>query len=97
MASPLGKGTVSKRTVELTSQVSPFHYKKTNKVTFLIIDSPDHHLILGYSWLAQHVPLISWKQVEILKSSDYCQTHCLTMPYLATTVECPCREMPPVP
>uniref|UniRef100_A0A8B9RNS1 Uncharacterized protein n=1 Tax=Astyanax mexicanus TaxID=7994 RepID=A0A8B9RNS1_ASTMX len=34
---------------------------------FLIIESPDHPVILGYSWLAQHDPLISWKQGEILK------------------------------
>uniref|UniRef100_A0A3B1ID85 Gypsy retrotransposon integrase-like protein 1 n=1 Tax=Astyanax mexicanus TaxID=7994 RepID=A0A3B1ID85_ASTMX len=83
---PLGKGTVSKQTVEIPLQVGLFHQET---ISFLIIESPDHPIILGFSWLAQHNPQISWKHGEIIKWSNYCYDHCLTIPCLATTVESP--------
>uniref|UniRef100_A0AAR2KLN8 CCHC-type domain-containing protein n=1 Tax=Pygocentrus nattereri TaxID=42514 RepID=A0AAR2KLN8_PYGNA len=83
---PLGTGTVTKQTPDIDLQVGLFHREK---ISFFLVDSPDHPIILGYTWLAKHDPVISWKHGEILKWSNYCQDHCLDLPCRATTIESP--------
>ncbi|KAI2645331.1 Transposon Tf2-6 polyprotein [Labeo rohita] len=70
---PLGTGRIEHTTGDLTLHTEP-HHKET--IRFFIITSPRTPLILGYPWLHQHEPSISWSEAIITHWSSRCQPHC---------------------
>uniref|UniRef100_A0A3B3DGY8 Gypsy retrotransposon integrase-like protein 1 n=1 Tax=Oryzias melastigma TaxID=30732 RepID=A0A3B3DGY8_ORYME len=46
-------------------------------LSFHIITSPEHPLILGYSWLMRHNPHIDWSSGEVLGWGSSCPSKCL--------------------
>ncbi|KAL0173533.1 hypothetical protein M9458_029501, partial [Cirrhinus mrigala] len=70
---PLGTGRIEHTTGDLTLHTEP-HHKET--IRFFIITSPRTPLILGYPWLHQHEPTISWSEATITHWSSRCQPHC---------------------
>ncbi|KAL0204491.1 hypothetical protein M9458_002509, partial [Cirrhinus mrigala] len=69
---PLGKGRVEHTTDDLTLCLEP-HHQET--IHFFIISSPHTPLILGYPWLNQHEPVISWSAGTIARWSPHCKQH----------------------
>ncbi|KAK3510927.1 hypothetical protein QTP70_027099, partial [Hemibagrus guttatus] len=71
-------------------QVGLFHQET---ITFYVIDSPRHEIILGYPWLSVHDPVISWHHGEITHWSQFCFSYCLDNTIikscLTTSVESP--------
>ncbi|KAK3560394.1 hypothetical protein QTP86_008482 [Hemibagrus guttatus] len=55
---PIGDG-IRHQTLPMQLQVGLFHWET---ITFYVIDSPRHEIILGYPWLSVHDPVISWYQ-----------------------------------
>ncbi|KAK3512014.1 hypothetical protein QTP70_027615 [Hemibagrus guttatus] len=55
---PIGDG-IFQQTLPMQLQVGLFHWET---ITFYLIDSPRHEIILGYPWLSVHDPVISWYQ-----------------------------------
>ncbi|KAK3507486.1 hypothetical protein QTP70_026910, partial [Hemibagrus guttatus] len=55
---PIGDG-ICHQTLPMQLQVGLFHRET---ITFYVIDSPCHEIILGYPWLSVHDPVISWYQ-----------------------------------
>ncbi|KAK3561315.1 hypothetical protein QTP86_030620, partial [Hemibagrus guttatus] len=55
---PIGDG-IRHQTLPMQLQVGLFHRET---ITFYVIDSPRHEIILGYPWLSVHNPVISWYQ-----------------------------------
>ncbi|KAK3538042.1 hypothetical protein QTP70_027395 [Hemibagrus guttatus] len=55
---PIGDG-IRHQTLPMQLQVGLFHRET---ITFYVIDSPHHEIILGYPWLSVHDPVISWYQ-----------------------------------
>jgi hypothetical protein len=43
----------------------------------MIIKSPQVPVVLVFSWLQQHKPLIDWTDGPIMRWSLFCHTHCL--------------------
>ncbi|KAK3550602.1 hypothetical protein QTP70_000679 [Hemibagrus guttatus] len=86
---PIGEG-IRHQTLPMQLQVGLFHRKT---ITFYVIDSPRHEIILGYPWLSVHDPVISWYQGEITHWSQICFSHCLgntvIKSCLTTSVESP--------
>ncbi|KAK3557354.1 hypothetical protein QTP70_026572 [Hemibagrus guttatus] len=86
---PIGDG-IRHQTLPVQLQVGLFHWET---ITFYVIDSPHHEIILGYPWLSVHDPVISWYQDEITHWSQFCFSHCLNntiiKPCLTTSVESP--------
>ncbi|KAI2665820.1 Transposon Tf2-6 polyprotein [Labeo rohita] len=70
---PLGSGRINHTTDDLTLLIKPSHQET---IRFFIITSPQTPLILGYPWLNQHEPTISWTQGIITHWSSHCQQHC---------------------
>ncbi|KAL0147695.1 hypothetical protein M9458_057004 [Cirrhinus mrigala] len=70
---PLGSGRIDHTTNDLTLRIKPRHQET---IRFFIISSPQSPLILGYPWLNQHEPTISWAGGIITRWSPYCQQHC---------------------
>ncbi|KAK3557809.1 hypothetical protein QTP86_002691 [Hemibagrus guttatus] len=70
---PIGDG-IRHQTLPVQLQVGLFHRET---ITFYLIDSPRHEIILGYPWLSVHDPVISWYQGEITHWSQFCFSHCL--------------------
>ncbi|KAK3506575.1 hypothetical protein QTP70_009901 [Hemibagrus guttatus] len=86
---PIGDG-IRHQTLPMQLQVGLFHRET---ITFYVIDSPRHEIILGYPWLSVHDPVISWYQDEITHWSQFCFSHCLgntvIKSCLTTSVESP--------
>ncbi|KAK3523680.1 hypothetical protein QTP70_008614 [Hemibagrus guttatus] len=86
---PIGDG-IRHQTLSMQLQVGLFHRET---ITFYVIDSPRHEIILGYPWLSVHNPVISWYQGEITHWSPFCFSHCLgntvIKSCLTTSVESP--------
>ncbi|KAL0147487.1 hypothetical protein M9458_057202 [Cirrhinus mrigala] len=70
---PLGSGRIDHTTDDLTLLIEPAHQET---IRFFIISSPQSPLILGYPWLNQHEPTISWAQGTITHWSSHCRQHC---------------------
>ncbi len=84
----IGKG-ITHQTKTLALQVGTLHKES---ITFYIIDSPKHEVVLGYPWLYTHDPDISWHQGELTHWSSFCMNHCITakpQSCLTTSVESP--------
>ncbi|KAL0154021.1 hypothetical protein M9458_050680 [Cirrhinus mrigala] len=69
---PLGTGRIEHTTGDLTLHTEPQHKEI---IRFFIITSPRTPLILGYPWLHQHEPTISWSEATITHWSSRCQPH----------------------
>ncbi|KAK3511603.1 hypothetical protein QTP70_011262 [Hemibagrus guttatus] len=86
---PIGD-SILQQTLPMQLQVGLFHQET---ITFYVIDSPCHEIILGYPWLSVHDPVISWHHGEITHWSQFCFSHCLNntivKPCLTTSVESP--------
>jgi len=71
-------------------QVGLFHQET---ITFYVLDSPCHEIILGYPWLSVHDPVISWQHGEIIHWSQFCFSNCLsntiTKSCFTTSIESP--------
>ncbi|KAK3543934.1 hypothetical protein QTP70_031846 [Hemibagrus guttatus] len=86
---PIGDGIIQ-QTLPMQLQVGLFHQET---ITFYVIDSPRHEIILGYPWMSIHDPVISWHHGEITHWSQFCFSHCLDNTIikscLTTSVESP--------
>ncbi|KAK3571296.1 hypothetical protein QTP86_005932 [Hemibagrus guttatus] len=86
---PIGDSIVQ-QTLPMQLQVGLFNQET---ISFYVIDSPHHDIILGYPWLSVHDPVISWHHGEITLWSQFCFSHCLDnttiKSCLITSVESP--------
>lgn len=65
---------VTDETPPLSLSMSGNH---NESISFLIIDSPQYPLILGYPWLCKHNPQMDWVTGKVLAWSLACQSSCL--------------------
>ncbi|KAL0177165.1 hypothetical protein M9458_026059, partial [Cirrhinus mrigala] len=72
---PLGSGKIRYTTDNIHLQIEPSHRET---IRFFVITSPQTPVILGYPWLNQHGPSVSWATRTITHWSPYCQEHCLS-------------------
>lgn len=72
---PLGEGRIQDTTEEIKLHVGTLH---TEIISFYVIQSPHHPIILGHPWLHAHNPHISWKEGQIIHWDASCQNRCLT-------------------
>ncbi len=49
----------------------------TEIITFLLMDSPLAHIVLGHPWLVQHNPRVDWSSNSISTWSERCYESCL--------------------
>ncbi len=79
-------------------QVGLFHLET---ISFYVIDSPRHKVILGYPRLSVHDPVISWHHGEITQWSQFCHSYCLSSivakTCLSTSVESPSSKPVTIP
>lgn len=71
---PIGEGRVLSVTEEVKLQIGTLH---SEHITFYVIPSPNHTVILGLPWLRRHNPHISWREGQITQWDPTCQNHCL--------------------
>ncbi len=85
----IGDG-INHQTQPLQLHIGLFHQEA---ISFYVIDSPRHEIILGYPWLSVHDPVFSWHHGELTHWSRFCQTHCMhsaiIKPCLTTSIESP--------
>ncbi|KAI2649284.1 Retrotransposon-derived protein PEG10 [Labeo rohita] len=72
---PLGTGKIRHTTDNVHLQIEPSHRET---IRFFVITSPQTPVILGYPWLNQHGPTVSWATRTITHWSPYYQEHCLS-------------------
>uniref|UniRef100_A0AAZ3RXE9 CCHC-type domain-containing protein n=1 Tax=Oncorhynchus tshawytscha TaxID=74940 RepID=A0AAZ3RXE9_ONCTS len=83
---PLGSGVVREATVPLDMVTQGGHKEQ---ISLFLIDSPAFPVVLGIPWLAQHNPVISWRQGALKGWSEECSGRCIGVAVGATTVESP--------
>uniref|UniRef100_A0A8C7F393 CCHC-type domain-containing protein n=1 Tax=Oncorhynchus kisutch TaxID=8019 RepID=A0A8C7F393_ONCKI len=83
---PLGSGVVREAPVPLDMVTQGSHKEK---ISLFLIDSPAFPVVLGIPWLAQHNPVISWRQGALKGWSEECSGRCIGVAIGATTVESP--------
>ena len=88
---PIGSGAVTHHTVSVQLRVGALHQET---LPFLVIDSPDLQVVLGYPWLRNHNPSIAWDQGEITAWGKDCFNRCFTLPCHTTQVESPAHLEP---
>nr|XP_055051762.1 retrotransposon-derived protein PEG10 [Misgurnus anguillicaudatus] len=49
----------------------------TEKISFLITDSPQTPIVLGHTWLHKHNPRIDWRLGSVVSWSEECHLSCL--------------------
>ncbi|KAK3534394.1 hypothetical protein QTP86_014422 [Hemibagrus guttatus] len=85
---PIGGGYLTHQTELLEFQVGLFHWEH---LAFYVTSSPANPVILGFPWLRQHDPQISWHMGELVRWSATCLSKCLhkpvSRPCLASVVE----------
>ena len=74
-------GQVTHHTTPINLQVSGNH---SEMIKFLLIESPQVPVVLGFSWLQRHNPPIDWSTGAIVGWSPFCHTHCLKSPLPAS-------------
>ncbi|KAK3507663.1 hypothetical protein QTP70_032599, partial [Hemibagrus guttatus] len=72
---PIVGGYLTHQTALLELRVGLFHWEM---LAFHVISSPANPVILGFLWLLQHDPRISWAKGELLQWSPRCTEQCLT-------------------
>ncbi|KAK3545186.1 hypothetical protein QTP70_001764 [Hemibagrus guttatus] len=80
---PIGGGSLTHQTKLLEFQVGLFHWEH---LAFYVTSSPASPVILGFPWLRQHDPQISWHTGELVRWSATCLSKCLHEP-VASVVE----------
>uniref|UniRef100_A0A8K9WXI5 Gypsy retrotransposon integrase-like protein 1 n=1 Tax=Oncorhynchus mykiss TaxID=8022 RepID=A0A8K9WXI5_ONCMY len=83
---PLGSGVIREATVPLDMVTQGDHKEQ---ISLFLIDSPAFPVVLGVPWLAQHNPVISWRQGALKGWSEECSGRCRGVAVGATTVESP--------
>ena len=67
-------GEVTHSTVSIQLRVSGNH---SETIQFLLIASPHVPVVIEFSWLQKHNPVIDWTTSSILGWSHFCHSHCL--------------------
>uniref|UniRef100_A0A4W5K9D1 ribonuclease H n=1 Tax=Hucho hucho TaxID=62062 RepID=A0A4W5K9D1_9TELE len=67
-------GRVTHNTTPINLCVSEKH---SETIQFLLIRSPQVPVVLGFSWLQRHNPIIDWTAGAIMGWSPLCHAHCL--------------------
>jgi hypothetical protein len=67
-------GEVTHTTVPVQLRVSG---NNSETIQFLLIASPNVPVVLGFSWLQKHNPVIDWTTSSILGWSPFCRSHSL--------------------
>jgi hypothetical protein len=66
---------------QVTHNTTPIHLRVSGNhseaIQFLLIMSPQIPMVLGFSWLQRHNPLINWSTGAIMGCSPFCHAHCL--------------------
>ena len=83
---PLWSGLVREIMVPLDMVTQGCHKEQ---ISLFFIDSPAFPVVLGIPWLAQHNPVISWRQGALKGWSEECSGRCIGVAVGATTVESP--------
>ncbi|KAK3505715.1 hypothetical protein QTP70_004361, partial [Hemibagrus guttatus] len=87
---PIGKGYLTHQTELLELQVGVL---LSETLAFYMTSSPANPIILGFPWLRQHDPQLSWMHKGLLQWSPRCVGKCLRnsipRPCLTTSVENP--------
>lgn len=65
---------ITQQTPPLTLRISGNHVET---IRFLILDSIQNPLILGFPWLCRHNPLMDWSSGRVIEWSSSCSTSCL--------------------
>ncbi|KAK3561756.1 hypothetical protein QTP86_013324 [Hemibagrus guttatus] len=74
---PIGGGYLTRQTELLDFQMGLFHRER---LAFYVTSSPTNPVILGFPWLRQHDPQISWHTGELVRWSATCLKECLLKP-----------------
>ncbi|KAK3560904.1 hypothetical protein QTP86_022882 [Hemibagrus guttatus] len=74
---PIGGGYLTHQTELLDFKVGLFHRER---LAFYVTSSPTNPVILGFPWLQQHDPQISWHKGELVRWSATCLSKCLHEP-----------------
>ncbi|KAK3530746.1 hypothetical protein QTP70_000808 [Hemibagrus guttatus] len=74
---PIGGGYLTHQTELLDFKVGLFHRER---LAFYVTSSPTNPVILGFPWLRQHDPQISWHKGELVRWSATCLSKCLHEP-----------------
>lgn len=82
---------VTDETPPLSLSISGNHFES---ISFLIIDSPQYPLILGYLWLCKHNPQVDWVTGKVLAWSLACQSSCLLSPLASSKFANSLSEFP---
>ena len=59
------------------------------QISLFLIDSPAFPVVLGVLWLAQHNPVIFWRQGALKGWSEECSGRCIGVSIGAMSVESP--------
>ncbi|KAK3560480.1 hypothetical protein QTP86_009608 [Hemibagrus guttatus] len=85
---PIGGGYLTHQTELLDFKVALFHHEH---LAFYVTSSPANPVILGFPWLRQYDPQISWHKGELVRWSATCLSKCLhepvSRPCLTSVVE----------
>jgi len=74
---PVSSGFIAHRTQNLNVYVNNVH---SEQLSFNIIDSPNHSIVLGAPWLEKHDPSISWSKKQVSFDSKQCTEYCKSIP-----------------
>lgn len=69
----LRNGPVEQETIPLELQIQ----NHREKISFGVVSSLSHPIILGSDWLRRHDPVISWSENRVSFNSPFCQASCL--------------------
>lgn len=67
-------GRVTHNTTPINLRVSGNH---SESMWFMLIKSPQVPMVLGFSWLQRHNPLLDWTSGVIMGWIPFCYAHCL--------------------
>ncbi|KAK3558224.1 hypothetical protein QTP86_013978 [Hemibagrus guttatus] len=79
---PIGGGYLTRQTELLELRVRLLHQER---ITFYVTSSPANPVILGFPWLHQYDPQVSWTKRELTWWSPQCTSRCLS-----DLISCPC-------
>jgi hypothetical protein len=64
---------------QVTHNTTPIHLRvsgnHSDMILFLLIKSPPFPVVLGFSWLQRHNPLIDWSAGAVIGWSPFCHAH----------------------
>ena len=71
---PIASGPVTHRTIPVLTHIN----NHEELISYYIISSAHHGVILGLPWLCLHNPMINWKKQSLLFSDPTCSTHLIS-------------------